>query len=275
MRRVGVIYNPLSESSSRGSEELTTWLRRQGLDVWRGVSREGRDDPAVIEGEELLIAMGGDGTILRAARLAIPQNIPVLGIALGRLSFMAELSLEEARDGLTRIFNGEGWLDERALLRAELQRDGRTAFDYTALNEVVISRSHIHRVITVEVEIDGAPLTHYHADGVIISTATGSTAYALAAGGPIIDPRSRALLLVAVAAHLTNVPSMVLSKDATATLRLASRHPASLAIDGRDNIQLEAGDELVVRRSNEVCRFVRVHPPSEFYARLITRLRGD
>lgn len=275
MRRIGVLYNPLSESSVRLSGEVTTWLQGQGLDVWRGVSQEGREDPQVLEGEELMIALGGDGTVLRAARLAIPHRIPLLAVALGRLSFMAEIGPDELPAGLKILLEGGGWHDERALLHTVLRREGQILSEHIALNEVVISRSDISRVLNVGVLIDNAPLTHYYADGVIVSTATGSTAYALSAGGPIVDPRSKALVLVPVAAHLTSVPSMVLHEDSVITLRLHSRYHSSLVIDGRENLQLLAGDEIEVRRSPEVCVFARVKPPSQFYARLVRRLRRE
>jgi NAD+ kinase len=222
-----------------------------------------------------MVAMGGDGTVLRAARLAFPNDIPLLAVALGHLSFMAEVNPEEMYDAVERALDGGGWHDERTLIRAGLWRGGRQIEEFTALNEVVISRSDISRVVNAHVSIDGSPLTTYHADGVLVATATGSTAYALSAGGPIVDPRSRALVLVPIAAHLTNVPSMVLHEDAVVSIELRSRHQAILAIDGRENLPLFGGDEVVVRRSHQVCTFVRLRPASQFYTQLVARLRRD
>lgn len=275
MRRIGVLYNPFSEISVQMSAELAAWLEAQGLEVWRGVSQEGREDPEALAGEELLIAMGGDGTVLRAARLAIPLGIPVLAVALGRLSFMAEIGPENLLTSLQVLLKGGGWHDERALIQATLRRQGQTLAEFTAVNEVVVSRSDVSRIVNVEVAIDGAYLTTYHADGVLVATATGATAYALAAGGPIVDPRSKALLLVPVAAHLTNVPSMVLHEDAQINLVLHSRHHASLSVDGRENIPMVEGDEVEVRRSEQICRFARLQAPSQFYASLVRRLRRE
>ncbi len=275
MRRIGVLYNPFSESSIQLSIELATWLQAQGLEVWRGVSQEGRDDPTALAGEELLIALGGDGTVLRAARLAIPHNIPVLAVALGRLSFMAEIGPEDLHASLQVLLNGGGWHDERTLLDTCLRRHGTTLAEFTAVNEVVVSRSDISRIVNVEVQIDDVYLTTYHADGVLVATATGSTAYAMAAGGPIVDPRSKSLVLVPVAAHLTKLPSMVLHEDVVVKLALHSRHHASLSIDGRENIPLVEGDEVEVRRSSRICRFARLQPASQFYAGLVQRLRRD
>jgi NAD+ kinase len=278
MQRIGVLYTPLSEPSTRFSIGVAEWLRERGLEVWRGVSHEGREEPFVLEGLEMLIALGGDGTVLRAARLATPRRIPVLPVALGRLSFMAELQPDELTSGLETLLAGGGWLDERTLLEATIHHahdGGGESQRFLALNEVLVARGEINRVVAVDIEIYHALLTTYHCDGVVVSSATGSTAYSLAAGGPIIDPRSTALALVPIAAHLTNIPSLILHQDAVVTIRLRSRHPAAFSADGRESIPLHEGDVVEVRRANEVCIFARVHPPSTFYARLAQRLRRE
>jgi len=275
MRRIGILYNPLSEASSQLSAALDDWLRARGIETWRGLSHEGREEPEVLEGSELLVALGGDGTVLRAARLAIARDIPVLPVAMGRLSFMAELQPDELYDGLELLLNGGGWYDARTLVAATIYSAGTAPNQIIALNEVLLARGDINRVVAIDIEIYEARLTTYHADGVIVATATGSTAYALASGGPIIDPRSRALALVPIAAHLTNLPSLVLHEDAVITLRLRSRHQAAFAADGRESIPLYEGDVVEVRRAEQTCIFARVHPPSTFYARLTQRLRRE
>jgi len=163
----------------------------------------------------------------------------------------------------------------RTLLTATVHSPGDAPRQLIALNEVVLGRGDINRIVSVDIEIYDAHLTTYHADGVIVATATGSTAYALAAGGPIIDPRSRSIALVPIAAHLTNLPSLVLHEDAVVTLRLCSRHHAVCSADGRDSIPLSEGDLIEVRRAAQTCVFARVHPPSTFYGRLIQQLRRD
>jgi NAD+ kinase len=275
MQRIGILYNPLSESSERLSVVLTEWLRSRGLEVWRGLSHEGREEPAALQGMQLLVALGGDGTVLRAARLGITLGIPVLPVAMGRLNFMAELRPEELYEGLSILIEGGGWRDERTLLAATLLSPGEAPREFLALNEIVLARGDINRTVAIDIEIYGARLTSYHADGVVVATATGSTAYALAVGGPIIDPRSRALELVPIAAHLTNIPSLVLHEDAAVTLILRSRHQATFSADGRDSVPLREGDIVEARRAEQVCVFARVHPPSTFYARLTQRLRRE
>lgn len=275
MQRIGVLYNPLSESSVRLSVSLSEWLQERGMEVWRGMSHEGREEPALLQNMDLLVALGGDGTVLRAARLGIMLGVPVLPVAMGRLNFMAELRPEELYEGLSILFEAGGWYDERTLIAATVLCPGTAPRHFVALNEVVLGRGDVNRTVAVDIEIYNAHLISYHADGVIISTPTGSTAYALAAGGPIIDPRSRALELVPIAAHLTNIPSLVLHEDAVVRLTLRSRHQAIFSSDGRDSVPLHEGDVVEVRRSEQVCTFARVYPPSTFYARLTLRLRRE
>lgn len=275
MRRIGLLYNPLSKTSLHIATELADTLLSLGLDVWCGTSPETCTDTETVAGLDLLVALGGDGTVLRAARLAIPYNIPILTVALGRLNFMAELDPDDMYAGIKTLLAGGGWLEQRTLIQASLRRKGETQATFTALNEVVVSRGDISRIVTVDVLIDQLPLTTYHADGVLVATATGSTAYALSAGGPVVDPRSRALVLVPIAAHLTAVPAMVLHEDSVVTLTMRNCHHATLSVDGRENLPLYQGDQVHVCRSNQVCTFMRVHPPTQFYVSLIRRLRRE
>lgn len=273
VQRVGIVYNPLSEAAEQLSAALVSYLQPLGVAAWRETAQDQPGELEQSEEADLLIALGGDGTMLRAARFAIPYNIPVLTVALGRLNFMAELTPDDLYGGLQTLLDGGGWKDRRTLLHATLQRCMKSQAVFTALNEVVVSRGDISHILEVDVYIDDTPLTTYRADGVLVSTATGSTAYALSAGGPIVDPRSRALVLVPVAAHLTAVPSMVLHEDSVVTLAVRSCRHATLAVDGRENLLLREGDRVQICRSNKVCTFARVHPHSQFFASLVKRLR--
>ncbi len=275
MDRIGILYNPLSSPATAFGEELETWLQGKGLATWRGVSHDARENPDGLTECSLLICLGGDGTVLRAARLAIPWRTPLLPVAFGRLSFMAEVTPEQVRPAIKRILGDDFWIEERSLVDARLQPVDGEAQDYTALNEIVIGRNEMVRSVVIEVAIDHVPMTSYHADGVIVATATGSTAYALASGGPVLDPRSHALALVPIAAHLTHVPALVLHEDAEVTLQLRSRYPASFAVDGQISIPLQLGDTVMARRSERVARFARVRSPQYFYETLTQRLRHD
>lgn len=275
MQTIGIVYNPLAAETAQAGKELAAWLRQRGQQVWLGTSQTGRDQHAEVAVCELLIALGGDGTVLRTARLAIPQRIPILGVAMGHLSFMAEVTLEELRPGLELLMRGEGWYDARTLVQARILRGETEIALETALNEVLLSRNDGARVVHVAVEIDGMPLTTYHADGIMVSSATGSTAYALAAGGPVLDPRSQSLVLVTVAGHLTNIPALVLPPDAVVTWHLRSRHALALNIDGQITYGLELTDRIEISRSPLTCCFARIYPRAHFYETLTRRLRRE
>lgn len=273
MQRIGIFYNPQSTPTARIGQELDTWLKQRGIVTWCGVEPDA--GPSTLARYDLLVCLGGDGTVLRAAALAIPANVPMLPVALGHLSFMAEVTPDELYPSMERVLAGDCWYEERALAEACVSRAGHDRERFVALNEVLIGRGDIARVIAVAVQVDDIPMTTYHADGVLAATATGSTAYALAAGGPVLDPRSRALALVPVAAHLTNVPSLILHEEAHLDLEIVSKYPAALSIDGRIGVPLQAGDTIAIQRAGEVARFARVRPPSYFYQTLTRRLRRE
>lgn len=275
MDRIAILYNPLSSSATAFGLELESWLHSKGLATWRGVSSDARENPGPLTDCSLLICLGGDGTVLRGARLAIPHGTQLLPVAFGHLSFMAEVTPDQVRPAIKRILAEDFWTEERSLVDAHLQPAQGEPEEFTALNEIVIGRNESARSTVIEVAIDGVRMTSYHADGVIVATATGSTAYSLAAGGPVIDPRSQALVLVPIAAHLTHVPALVLHEQAEVTLALRSRYPASLSIDGQVSIPLHTGDVVTACRSTHVARFARVRSPQYFYETLTERLRHD
>ena len=273
--RVGVFYNPFSDASVRFSEAATTWLRGRGVDAWRSASHEGRDVRSV-ETADLFVAAGGDGTVLRAARVGMRMGIPVLPVALGHLNFMAELEPDTFYEGISTVLDGGGWIDERTMIEGVVTHvDGSPDLDLIAINEIIITRRDINRIISVDVRIYDTHLNTYHSDGLIISTATGSTAYALSAGGPIMDPRSTAMVMVPIAAHMTSIKSLVLHEDATLQLTLRGRHSAAVYADGNDHHPLQEGDTVTIRRSERTCAFNRVYSSNTFYARLTQRLRRD
>ncbi|HEX6289163.1 MAG TPA: NAD(+)/NADH kinase [Herpetosiphonaceae bacterium] len=273
MQRVGIFYNPQSSPTERIAAELDRWLKQHNVVTWCGVEPDGAAD--TLMSYDLLVCLGGDGTVLRAASLAIPAQVPMLPVALGHLSFMAEVTPEELYPSMERVLAGDCWIEERALAEAVVSRAEHAPERYVAMNEVLVGRGDLARVIAIAVEVDDIPMTTYHADGVLVATATGSTAYGLAAGGPVLDPRSRALVLVPIAAHLHNVPSLVLHENAHLDLHVVSKYPAALAIDGRINEPLHPGDTVAVQRAQEVARFARVRPPSYFYQTLTKRLRRE
>ena len=199
MKRVGILYHPVIEAAYTLAKELERFLTSEGVSVWLCSAWEGDKARAQVNGTDLMLSIGGDGTILRAVQAVVGNSTPVTGINLGRLGFMTELSADEAVAKLPALLAGEGWIDERAMLEAELSpsdQEPEPPGKFYALNDVVVSRGAIARVIYVEASIDGEPLTTYKADGVIVATATGSTGYSLAAGGPILHPQAEEFILL-------------------------------------------------------------------------------
>ncbi len=275
IKKIGILYHPKIEAAPTKAKELEDFLTARGISVWLCSAWEGEQAKSQARGTELILTIGGDGTILRAAQVAFPEQIPIIGINLGRLGFMTELSTDEAKDKLTALLEGGGWVDERAMLEAELQPgESEPPSTFYALNDVVVARGGVARVVYVEASIDGEVLTTYKGDGVIVATATGSTGYSLAAGGPILHPRAKEFLLLPVMPHLSPAYPMVLPATAVVRLRLATTHQATLGIDGHINLSLTSGAVITVKHSSRVARFLRSRPETSFYASLEQKLKG-
>jgi len=275
VKKVGILYHPMIQAARTLAEELKDFLSARGVSVWLCSAWEGEQAKAQADDTDLILTIGGDGTILRAAQVAVPGRIPVTGINLGRLGFMTELSAGEAKDRLPALLAGEGWLDDRAMLEAELgATESEPSRTFYALNDVVVARGAVARVIYIEASIDGQPLTTYKADGVIVATATGSTGYSLAAGGPILHPQAKEFLLLPIMPHLSSAYTMVLPAPAVVSLRLTTAHQATLSIDGHINLPLSSGAVITVRHSSYTGRFLRIHPEAAFYGSLEQKLKG-
>jgi NAD+ kinase len=270
--KVGILYHPMIKATQVKAGELKEFLSSRGASIWLGSAWDTEKARAQISGTDLLLSVGGDGTILRAAQVVIPGKTPITGINLGKLGFLTELDADEAREKLPSLLKKEGWIDERAMLRVTLP--GRKPRQYHALNDVVVARGEIARVIRIEARVDNQHLTTYKADGVVVATATGSTGYALAAGGPILYPPSRDFLLVPVAPHLSFDHAVVLPGTAELDLHITAVHPATLSIDGHINLPLASGDTIIIKRSPYKIRFLRSRPEASFYGSLEERLKG-
>jgi NAD+ kinase len=218
---------------------------------------------------DLMISVGGDGTILRVARIIFPREIPIVGINFGNLGFMTELEAEGAIEGLKKIVAGKGWMEERAMLEARV-----AGKKYYALNDVVVGRGQNLRLINTEVHVDDVLLTTYRADAVIISTATGSTSYSLAANGPIMYPESKDIIVKAVCPHLSMDKALVLSPGTAVKMKVFTNNEAIVSMDGQVDKPLKDGDEVTVRLSKNVTKFIRLRPKGTFYTTLVSKLKG-
>jgi NAD+ kinase len=253
------------------AKQMAQQTQAHGLEAWIGSTWDVQAVTAQIQDLDLLVTLGGDGSILRAARMASQHGIPVLGVKMGRLGFLAELDPEEWNEALPRLVAGEYWLEDRMMLHAEYHQseDFRV---YEALNDVVISRGTIARIVRLDTYIEGSYLTTYAADGLIISTATGSTAYALAAGGPILPPELDNFLIIPIAPHLSMNRAIVLGRQDVVRIEVHTDHQAILTVDGQFEYDLQDGDWVTVQAGPYPSRFIRLQDRTYFYRTLMDRL---
>ena len=247
-------------------------LKARGVEGWEAQ----RDGPlkaitARLEGTVLLVTLGGDGTFLAGGRLAAPKGIPVLGVNLGRLGFLTEVEADQLVDGLARFLDGKYRVEERTILQVTLNRGSRTVARAIGLNEVVLDHSGDARMLRVEIDVGGQAVGVIDADGVMVSTATGSTAYALASGGPILEPTLRDLVLVPMNPFALTVRPIVFPPGQNISL-LVVRGPGEMRIDGGSGRAVETGDKVRCGSHPRRLKVVRFSPPEEFYRRLGSKL---
>jgi NAD+ kinase len=271
-KRAAVLYHPKISATKPIAREIHAWLLDQGIDSWLALTWDEEDVRPYLARTDLAIVLGGDGSMLRAARMAAGKDVYILGVNMGRLGFLTEVNPTNWRERLPQVLAGEYWVEQRMMLAAEAWRGDELLGRYLALNEVVISRGTLARVVEIRTEIDGESLTTYVADGLIVSTPTGSTAYALAVGGPILPPDLRNILVIPIAPHLTLDRAIVLSEGSTVCIRVSTDHEAILTVDGQFAFELEDDDRVEVHTSQSVSRFIRLGKRTYFYHLLLERL---
>ena len=270
-RLVGLVYNALVPEARALVESLRDALGAT-YDIWTSPAEPMEVDDRTLSRTDVVVTAGGDGTILRAVRVAAPHAVPIVGVNLGRVGFMTELAVAEAADKIPAYVEGDHRVEVRMMLQASLLKSsGETVIQVHALNDVVVSRGAVPRLLDIDVNISGVPLTTYRADGVIVSTATGSTGYALAAGGPTLYPEAREILIQPVAAHMGLQTGLIVPEDSVIELAVGS-DDAGLSVDSFTDARLGRGDRVVVRRSPHEARFLRAGPPSSFYGTVTQRL---
>lgn len=273
--RVGVLAHPLRPQTFPVAAQIAAYLDTNKIENWIYTRWEESDVSMRVQGCDLVIAIGGDGAMLRAARVCAPKGVPVLGINMGQLGFLTEIPGPDSWEAtLERVLGGEGWIEERMMVHATHLRGAETLSVGDALNDIVISRGILPRTIRLETYIDQDWATTYNADALIIATATGSTAYALACGGPILPPELRNILIVPVAPHLSMERPIVLSEGSTVEIVAAEDNSSEivLSVDGIDMGAVEPGDKVRVQASQHVSRFVRLRERHYFYRSLLDRL---
>jgi NAD+ kinase len=271
LQRVGILYNGRIPQARSLATEVEEWTARR-VDRAHVCAIDDASDRLCLPEVDLLVTLGGDGSILQAARLAAPYDVLILGVNLGRVGFLTEAETSQWEDVLSRTLGGDFWIEKRMMIRVVAQRGKETIAEVEALNDVVVGRGARGRAVHLRAEVDGGELANYVADGLIVATPTGSTAYALAAGGPILPPQLRNILLVPVAPHLSMERPIVLAEGVTVRIMVIGRRPAVLMVDGRAEAELENRDSVQVEASPHVARFARVRERNYFYRTLVSRL---
>ncbi len=271
MQRVGIIFREIAAAETLAST-LAQMLGATGLTVWANSADAARHLAPEQIACDLMLVLGGDGTILSTARLCAATQTPIVGVNFGHVGFLAELEPEDAIEQLPHYLSGDFWVDDRVMLSGTLEI-GDTSEDFEALNDIVVVRGSEPRVIRFKLWIDAHYYSTLTADGVIVATATGSTAYNLAAGGPILHPAVRGSVLTPIAPHLAADRPIVLDPNARVRLELVdSPAGAVLSADGQINRTFDGGATVTVATSPHVTRFLRRRPPSHFYHVLNAKL---
>lgn len=279
MKRIGIIAKPRSEAQVV-LQELLPWLRKLGKEVVLdrdtadlAGEAEGIEKAAIPASADLLIVLGGDGTLLSVARLVGSREVPILGVNLGGLGFLTEVTLEELYPTLQAVLEGDFKVSRRITLLASVRREGERIAEYTVFNDAVINKAALARIVNLETYVDGEYVATFRADGLIISTPTGSTAYSLSAGGPIVYPSLDVLILTPICPHmLTNRP-LVIPGDVTVEVLLASgQEDVYLTLDGQEGLPLRHRDVVEVQRSGRIITLIK-SPKKNYYELLRSKLK--
>jgi NAD+ kinase len=265
MRRIGIVAKRHDHAASAAAERLALWLEPRRIASVR--------DPGRPDGLDLVVVLGGDGTLLAAARLVAGTGIPVLGVNLGSLGFLTEVTQEELPRALERILAGDFRVSERMMLAARVVRGGAAVAEHTVLNDVVLTKAALARLVELAVAVDGCSITRFRGDGLIVATPTGSTAYSLSAGGPIVHPEDRSILLTPIAPHtLTLRPLMVPDQVTVSATLVRGDAEVVLTLDGQVGFPLEPHDVVEVRRAAATVSLVQ-SPFRSYFEVLRTKLK--
>lgn len=262
MTAVGMVMH--RERAPELARTTVDWLVERGHEVRLlhedavliGLADLGVDARDLGVGTDLMLSLGGDGTMLRAVDLVADEGVPVLGVNLGQLGYLTEVEPSGVRMALKRFLAGSYRIEDRMRVQVQVVRAGSQPEQFQALNEAVVEKAHMGHTVRLDVELDGAPFTSYVSDGLILATPTGSTAYAFSAGGPIVDPEHRAVLMAPVAAHMLFDRTMVLRPDCEVIVRVGGERPAGLSVDGRAATALDPGDAVRCTASDRPARLV-------------------
>jgi NAD+ kinase len=272
---IAVLAHPLRPHTFPIAGEIAAQFARHGVKTHVFTEWGADDVRKPLAACDLAVAIGGDGAMLRAARAAAPFRVPVLGVNMGQLGFLTEISAPDQMGGaLERLLAGDYWLEERMMIAMQVIHNDAVVAQAEALNDIVVSGSGVGKMVTVSLYIDGGWTTTYHADGLIIATATGSTAYALAAGGPILPPELKNILILPALPHLSMDRAIVLSEGSVVEIRPGQRAQAvnTVWVDGFNAATLHGGERIQIQAGEHTSRFARLRDRNYFYRSLLDRL---
>lgn len=277
LKTIGVLAHPYRSNTAPIAEKVADSLRSHGINVWVRTAWTTDNVRPNVEGSDLVIAIGGDGAMLRAARLCAPFQVPLLGMNAGKVGFLTEVSPETWQESELRLLEGDYWIENRMMLQCEIWDDHHQNCKSIedALNDVVIGRGAIARSVYLDTYVNNIWATTYNADALIIATPTGSTAYALAVGGPLLPPKLRNLLMVPVAPHLSMERAILVAGDDVVKVVVAPRGfdpEVVVTVDGEMVASLGVNDYIIVKASERVSSFVRMREQGYFFRSILDRL---
>ena len=257
MKKIGIICKPGRKEPQEILQELLPLLRQKGCEIFvdaetaAALNMNGFSRDEIVSLVDLVFVLGGDGTMLNVSRLVAEKGIPILGINLGSLGFITEVNRDEIFSTVDKMLDGGCAIEERLMLSAAIQRDGKKIADYTVLNDVVINKGALARIIDLETNIDGNYVTTFKADGLIISTPTGSTAYSLSAGGPILYPTLESIVLTPICSHtLTNRPIVLPDHSKIEIIIKSLSEDVFLTLDGQVGFSLRMNDVITINKAH-------------------------
>jgi NAD+ kinase len=265
--RIGFAYNPTIEASVELSARAAGWCQMHEIGHWEAQSGDTEALVRELRTTDALVVLGGDGTFLRAARAVAEIDVPILGINLGKVGFLSKAEAGELDGVLAKIVDGRFTIDSRMTLDGRILRDGRPidGARHVALNDIVVARGSLARVCRLDVAIDDTHLATFIADGLVVSSPTGSTGYSFSAGGPILDPVSRNLVVTPIAAYLSAIRSVVVSPIQTVRCTVVDAYEALVSVDGREDIPVHVGDVVEVRATERPIRLIAPEGAQPFW----------
>ncbi len=266
IQALGLVFNKDKPAASKVAGEIENWLRAKGIRVI--------SDPGQSHGADAVVVLGGDGTLLRAARHYSTMGIPLLGVNLGHLGFLTEIELPDLYPSLERLLAGEYALEERMMLQGTVSRADSSQFEALALNDVVVSRGNISRIIKLDIFLSGEALSSYPSDGAIISTPTGSTAYSLSAGGPLVSPLVQVMIMTPICPHTLSARPVVVDPAEFLDIHFVEGIDCLVTFDGQETVEMSPGDRIRVERASATTKLVKLSGRS-FPALLRAKLKDN